>query len=166
MRHPNTQCLYCQNPIYRRPKELQKGRVFCSRECCVKYDGPIDHRDCNYCGKSYKPRNRKSSFCSRSCANTSRLGNKYTKDSHNNLSTKRLALLKEIFNFDSCMIIGCSYNNCYDVHRLEQGKDGGKYEIGNMFAICPNHHAEIHRGIIEVRKVSDCELEIIRKIGT
>ena len=30
--------------------------------------------------------------------------------------------------------------------------------VGNMFAICPLHHAEIHRKVVRVVKVSDCEL--------
>ena len=58
------------------------------------------------------------------------------------------------------MIEGCEYNKTYDIHRLIKGKDGGKYEVGNMFAICPNHHAEIHRGLIEVEKIDDKTLKI------
>ena len=60
--------------------------------------------------------------------------------------------------FKTCMIEGCTYDICFDVHRLVDGQYGGKYEIGNMFAICPNHHAEITRKIIKVEKVNDCLL--------
>ena len=56
------------------------------------------------------------------------------------------------------MVEGCAYNTTYDVHRHVSGKDGGLYEIGNMFAICPNHHAEITRKIISMTKISDCLL--------
>ena len=58
------------------------------------------------------------------------------------------------------MIEGCEYNRVYVVHRIVEGKDGGKYEIGNMFAICPNHHAEIHSKLISVMKINDWTLQI------
>ena len=48
-----------------------------------------------------------------------------------------------------------------NVHRFIEGKNGGKYEIGNMFAICPNHHGEYHARLINFEKISDCELKII-----
>lgn len=32
-------------------------------------------------------------------------------------------------------------------HRLIEGKDGGKYEIGNVVAVCSNCHREIHGGL-------------------
>jgi len=58
------------------------------------------------------------------------------------------------------MVEGCTYNKTYDIHRVIEGKHGGEYKIGNMFAICPMHHAEITRKIIEVNKVNDCTLRI------
>ena len=45
-----------------------------------------------------------------------------------------------------------------------EGKDGGQYEIGNMFAICPNHHGEITRKIITVIKINDYTLRIDKPI--
>ncbi len=60
------------------------------------------------------------------------------------------------------MVLGCNYNKCYDIHRLIEGKDGGLYEIGNMFAICPNHHAEVHRGLIKLIKINNYTLEGVR----
>ena len=65
------------------------------------------------------------------------------------------------FDFKCCMVQGCNYNKTYDIHRLIEGKIGGKYEIGNMFAICPNHHAETHRGIIKLQKINDYTLKAI-----
>jgi predicted restriction endonuclease len=58
------------------------------------------------------------------------------------------------------MIENCVYDKTFDIHRYVWGKDGGKYEIGNMFAICPNHHAEITRKIISVVKVDDKTLRV------
>jgi predicted restriction endonuclease len=59
------------------------------------------------------------------------------------------------------MVVGCNYNTLFEIHRLFPGREGGKYEIGNMFAICPNHHAEVERGYIELIKISDSELKFI-----
>ena len=78
-----------------------------------------------------------------------------------NTTILRIATLKSAFNFDSCMVEGCSYNTTYDVHRFVHGKHGGEYVIGNMFAICPNHHAEIHRGIMTVEKVNNYTLRSV-----
>lgn len=66
------------------------------------------------------------------------------------------------------MVEECQYSRTLDVHRLVHGKDGGKYEIGNMFTICPNHHAECHRGLITFEKISDSLLRAIqiRKINS
>jgi len=74
-------------------------------------------------------------------------------------------MLKEAFHFDCCMVSGCNYNKTYDIHRLVAGKQGGRYEIGNMFALCPNHHAEATRGLTKFEKVSDCELRIVESGG-
>jgi hypothetical protein len=59
------------------------------------------------------------------------------------------------------MIVGCDYSTTFDIHRMIEGRDGGKYEVGNMFAICPNHHAEVTRRIIRLEKVSNSELKIL-----
>ena len=72
-----------------------------------------------------------------------------------NQSERRLTLLKSLFQFQTCMVDGCEYGLTFDIHRLIPGKDGGKYEVGNMFAICPNHHAEVHRGLIKLEKIDD-----------
>lgn len=73
---------------------------------------------------------------------------------------RRLELLKHEFDFDSCMIHDCKYNRLdillYEVYKFKDGK----YEIGNMFAICPNHMAEIRRKLISVKKINDYTLEI------
>ncbi len=59
------------------------------------------------------------------------------------------------------MIVGCSYKKTFDIHRLISGKSGGKYEIGNMYAICPDHHAEVSRGSIALEKIADDQLRIM-----
>jgi uncharacterized protein with PIN domain len=35
-----------------------------------------------------------------------------------------------------------------DKHRIIHGKDGGKYESGNVISVCPNCHRKIHLNLI------------------
>jgi predicted restriction endonuclease len=58
------------------------------------------------------------------------------------------------------MVEGCDYSTCYDIHRVIPGRDGGQYVIGNMFAICPNHHAEVERKIIRLDRQTDARLTV------
>jgi hypothetical protein len=50
------------------------------------------------------------------------------------------------------MVEGCERDETFDVHRAIAG---GKYEIGNMYAICPQHHALHTRKIIRLDPVDD-----------
>ena len=37
-----------------------------------------------------------------------------------------------------------------DRHRIVNGKDGGKYETGNVISVCPNCHRKIHLGLLKI----------------
>lgn len=163
-RKPNTECCVCKKPIYRRPYQIEKTKnLYCSRACLTTIQRTRNEATCEYCGVKFFPKHssKNPKTCSRTCSNKNRRGVKYVKQSSNH-SKERLELLKSKFNFCSCMVEGCEYNKTYDVHRLVEGKNGGKYEIGNMFAICPNHHAELHRGLIELCKVNDFTLRVVQ----
>lgn len=159
---PNTHCCQCGKETYKKPWILLAQKpVYCSTHCYnLTKIKPEQHIQCSYCGLGFSTRNAKRKFCSQSCANKSRAGTVYKKRITVSTSYLKLQLLQQTFGFSNCMIEGCEYNKVYDIHRLVKGEDGGLYVIGNMFAICPNHHAEIHRGIIEVEKISDCCLRI------
>lgn len=161
MRNPNCECFVCKKPIYRRPKELEiYNHVYCSQKC---YGLAVrKRRKCAICKTEFKPEKPSSRFCSRSCANQGRKGIKYSKGSKFvNKTQRRLRLLMEQFTFGCCMVEGCCYNRVYHIHRLIPGKEGGKYEIGNMYAICPNHHAEVHAGLIILEMIDNCTLRAI-----
>lgn len=115
---------------------------------------------CVICDKKIRvPEYRKNrKYCSVSCSNKGREGSKYVGGRIQGKNVSRIFLLRKTFGSTSCMVGECNYSRTVDVHRLIEGKDGGKYEIGNMFLICPNHHAEHHRGLITLDKVSDSEL--------
>lgn len=158
-RTPNTICKTCDEPCYKRPNDLKKYKNhYCTKECYFK-DKRMPTKICEYCGQSFQPSHRRLKFCSRLCAQTgrNRVRRKH-KYSGKNKGERFLNELLATFNFTSCMVQKCAYNKTYDLHRLIPGKVGGKYKIGNAFAICPNHHAEIHRKICKFIKKSDCEL--------
>lgn len=55
----------------------------------------------------------------------------------------------------------CGYNRMHsDIHRLVSGKDGGAYSPGNMVALCPRCHREVHRGLAD-SPLAPSEEEII-----
>ena len=132
---------------------------YCSKECLNKHRGNLQ-KVCLFCGTDFKGE-KKRKYCSRECSNSARRGVSYSKSGWGNATQRRMSTLKNAFDFESCMVEGCHYSKTLDVHRLVGGKDGGEYVIGNMFAICPNHHAEEHRGICSLIKVNNKTLKAI-----
>ena len=128
---------------------------------CYRKARTLPKKKCQCCGLEFEPWTRRSKFCSKKCT-TSIKRQAYQKHKYPGRTNNERCIkeLKHIFNFDCCMIDGCDYKKTFVIHRFVEGKYGGKYEIGNMFAICPNHHAEIHSKIIDVEKISDCKLRI------
>ena len=103
------------------------------------------------CGATFEVAfGKKRKFCSRACANKGRRGIQYTGSRKVNLKTTLLLELRRRSGSKCCMVKGCSYNRTLDLHRLVPGKEGGLYEVGNAFSLCPNHHAEFHRGLISL----------------
>lgn len=41
---------------------------------------------------------------------------------------------------DHCEITACFWPHKIQRHRINPGRDGGKYKLGNVIALCPNHH--------------------------
>ena len=48
-RNPNTKCSICGKEIYRRPKEIESGQVFCSVKCAGI--GCRKEKPCTVCKK-------------------------------------------------------------------------------------------------------------------
>lgn len=160
-RKSNSKCSTCQKQFYRRPSQKPKsGVIYCSPACCGKAQTKLI--ECVICGIGI-PKGMNKKTCSRECSNKNRKGLKYNKANEKKFpsqSARRLGELRQVFDFDCCMVEGCTYSITYDIHRHVPGRDGGEYKIGNMFAICPNHHAEVSRGIIDFEKISDSKLKI------
>ena len=142
-RKPNTFCIICKKPIYKRPTDIRrnKGRVFCSQACfgisCRK------EKPCVICGKLIlSSAHRKT--CSRSCANKNRAGIKYKlnrpKDKVKNYQSLKIRLLK--LKGKNCERCGYSKYEILQVHHKDENKQNN--EIGNLELICPNCHFEKH----------------------
>jgi len=39
-----------------------------------------------------------------------------------------------------CEYPGCKWPHPIQRHRIEPGRNGGKYRKGNVISLCPNHH--------------------------
>lgn len=164
-RNPNTKCKKCEKPTYKSPFAIESygDNLYCSRKCM--FDDRKKLKTCPICEVEFQSK-PKQIYCSKVCsgkATRNRTGTKKGFRKQKCTTHTRLEVLKEKFDFKCCMVKGCNYDKCYDIHRLIEGKNGGTYTIGNMFAICPNHHAESHRGIIVLVKISDCELKIRKR---
>ena len=155
----NATCGFCGKPLYKRPSQKV---AYCNWECFKQ--GKTKRKICLTCHNSFHPKRREQKYCSGDCFDN----RSYTPNTKHpvilrgckTVNQRRLKLLKVTFKIESCMVVGCTYHTTYDVHRLVAGCDGGKYEIGNMFAICPNHHAELHRKIARAEKVNDHQLKL------
>jgi hypothetical protein len=59
----------------------------------------------------------------------------------------------------------CGYDTVTQKHRIHPGKEGGTYLLGNVIALCPNHHAEADRGLIPSALLYYIVQERIRRNG-
>ena len=105
MRKPNTACLHCELPVYKRPGQLNAGsRAFCGQDCYHAHV-KMSSKTCQYCKQEFSPRHTKQKFCSKECGGSSRRGMKYLGHGANkNLSKARLSNLQSLFDFSSCMV--------------------------------------------------------------
>ncbi len=145
MRKPNTKCKICDISIYKRPKELASGNVYCSKACygrsCRK------EFPCLVCGKLLLAGTHKKT-CSKECSNKSRVGLKYKRKTENkrNFSERVFEEYGKI-----CMV--CGYINFVDAHHIIKQRLGGEHTVENGIPLCPNHHEEAEYGMISVEEL-------------
>ncbi len=144
-RNPNTKCIVCAKPVYKRPLQIQEneGRVFCGQVCygasCRK------ETPCVVCGKLILAGLHKKT-CSRGCANTHRAGIKYKvysnppKDKVKSQQALKTRLLKD--RGTNCE--RCSYSKFEILQVHHKNKDRTNNELSNLELICPNCHYEEH----------------------
>jgi hypothetical protein len=142
-RNPNTKCMVCSKPIYRRPKEIErnKGCIFCSMVCygisCRK------EIPCNICGKLILSSLNKKT-CSRSCANKQRAGIQYKINSPRDKVKSQRALKIRLLEIRDRKCERCNYSKyeILQVHHKDRNRKNNSFD--NLEIICPNCHYEEH----------------------
>ena len=142
-RNPNTKCIICTKPIYRRPQQIQNNnnRVFCGQACygvsCRK------EVPCAVCGKLILSSLNKKT-CSRSCSNTHRAGIKYKigspRDKVKSLQALKTRLLAE--RGTNCE--RCGYNKFEILQVHHKDRDRSNNNLNNLELVCQNCHYEEH----------------------
>lgn len=142
-RRPNTECVVCHKPIYRRPVELERnaGRVFCTHACYGQ--ATRKEKPCAVCAKPILASLNKKT-CSRACANTNRAGIKYktgsVRDKVKDQRAIKLRLLEA--RGDRCERCGYAKREILHVHHKDRNRTNN--ELSNLELICPNCHYEEH----------------------
>ena len=143
-RKPNCSCVYCGKQIYRRPKQIKNGLVFCSTSCTGKYTRK-NEKFCPICGKEIFG---KSKTCSRICSNKNRYGIKYDGTNKYNNATKSRVLKEQLSKIRGGICQKCSNNNynILQVHHIIERSKGGTNDESNLLILCPNCHMTEHLG--------------------
>lgn len=142
-RNPNTKCIVCNKPTYKRPKEIQKnhGRVFCGTACygiSCRNENP-----CIICGTLILASANKKT-CSRSCANRHRAGIQYKINRLKDKVKSQQALKIRLLNDRGKNCERCTFNKYEILQVHHKNKNRNNNSMNNLELICPNCHAEEH----------------------
>lgn len=141
-RKPNTTCMICGKPIYRRPAERTRGRVFCGQECygiaCRK------ETPCIVCGIPILA-SKNASTCSRACANKNRTGIHYKIGRPKDKVKDERALKLRLVASRGALCERCGYDKKEILNVHHKDRNHGNNDLGNLELLCPNCHAEEHR---------------------
>ena len=144
-RKPNCICFKCSKDIYRRPYQIVKGPVFCSKNCYGLY-----HRKehpCVVCGLPVRSL-RGAKTCSRACSNKNRKGIVYDKSNLINRACSNRLLKEKLINLRGPKCERCDYDNTnvLQSHHKIRKADGGSDDPLNLELLCPNCHYTEHLG--------------------
>ena len=140
-RKPNTACLICAKPIYKRPVEIKRGRVFCSSECY----GIANRKEtpCIVCGTPILA-SANAKTCGRACANKHRTGIRYKIGSPKDKVKDQRALKLRLLASRGERCERCKYDKkeILNVHHTDRNRKNS--DLSNLELLCPNCHAEEH----------------------
>lgn len=143
IRKPNTNCLVCGSPVYRRPSVLivSNGAAYCGSTCYGK--SCQKEIACIICGtRMLSGANKKT--CSRACANKNRSGIHYTgrrlKDKAHSIRVikKRIMQLRG----EQCERCDFAIRQVLVIHHQDRNHFNNSVE--NLELLCPNCHAKEH----------------------
>ena len=140
-RKPNIECYTCKNKIYRRPCQINKGRVFCGSVCYGLANR--NETSCAVCGKLIMAQLHKKT-CSRGCANTHRAGIKYHLNSPKDKAKTLRAIKLRLISKRGGKCEKCMYNRTEILHVHHKDRNRENNDLSNLELICPNCHYEEH----------------------
>ena len=164
LKSPNT-CLFCSSLILPNGRDKVssiKRKKFCNRSCAAKYNNSnrlLKKKYCLNCGIEIK---KSGSFC-RACWNTrmyeiSLAELKLNRDCYTSWRNYIRKSARELFIKSGAKLIChvCGYSNVVEIQHIKSVSDFPDDAIisdinspGNLVALCPNHHWEIHHGLLE-----------------
>lgn len=142
-RKPNTNCIVCNKPIYKRKVEIERsnGKVYCSMACygisCRK------EKPCVICGKPILAGLNKIT-CGRSCSNKHRVGIKYKQNRPRDKVKNYQSLKIRLLNYRTKVCERCSYNKFEILQIHHKDRNRLNNNLDNLELICPNCHFEEH----------------------
>lgn len=141
IRIPNCKCHTCGTDIYRRPSQIEKGLVYCSRVCSGKSKRKL--KRCPVCEREYTG---PSLSCSKGCSNVirSREGETMVYGGNRTLLKKvQYATTNDIWECERC-----GYDNfvILHLHHVIRRSNGGCDSFDNLELLCPNCHYTHHQG--------------------
>jgi len=151
-------CNFCDKIFERYDREVDKAKrrkgsskcslVFCSRKCSQDYKNKQVTQPCGTCGK---PVNRCPSayvrsksgqvYCSPSCATAS-----YRTTGIGSYRDRAF----EIHGYQ-CFVCGYSNPLILEVHHKDKNRNNNPLDGSNWLIVCPTHHKEIGKGVIDAR---------------
>ncbi|TSC61896.1 MAG: HNH endonuclease [Parcubacteria group bacterium Gr01-1014_48] len=143
IRNPNTKCIVCSTPVYRRPVEIQKnrGNVFCRQACYGVFQRK--EKPCVICGLPILASAHKKT-CSRGCANKNRAEIKYHVSSPRDKVKSQQALKVRLLNARGKHCERCNYSKYEILHVHHKDRNRDNNNLTNLELICPNCHHEEH----------------------
>lgn len=154
----NLICENCEKEFQRYDKEIEKLKRrkgsakcvlhFCCRKCSQEYKNKQIERPCGFCGKlvqrSLSQYNKSKSgeiFCSSSCATSS-----YRTTGIGSYRDKAFEI-----HGSKCFV--CGYDNILilEVHHKDKNRSNNPQDGSNWMVLCPTHHKEIGKGVIDAR---------------
>lgn len=179
------ECEHCGKTFMKKRNQYVKTpRHFCSRNCANQSRSELLKKTkekkenwgvpvvCQGCGETFhvKPYQvDKRKYCSRQCVFSARYGvytprNKDISGAKNpnykNNGNRKNA--KDVYqrHFESkCMI--CGWDTFVDIHHITPVRKGGKNELTNLIALCPNHHRMADMGMISPDELRTIILDAI-----
>lgn len=163
-RKPNTQCRTCKSDIYRRPSQIARGNIYCSKKCFGL--SCREEVECAICKvKLLSSLNKKT--CGKECADKLRaqsMLNKRNRAKERGYVESRHNFRERVLQYygEYCPI--CDYTHFIEAHHIIKQRISKDHSVENGIPLCLNHHKEAEIGMISIETLYELQIKM-RKIG-